>query len=172
MIDRIYIDMDGVLVDWMSQVLEEIGRPGKLIQHWDMREVGGWDHVKSSFTPTVAWWENLPKYEWAEDLVAACERRAKVYILSSCRWHPSAYEGKTLWIRKHFPHLEKTFVAAHSKDACASEYTLLIDDYDENIDAFEEYSGYTILFPRTWNTARGDAHDPLTYVKERLKCLR
>jgi hypothetical protein len=38
-----------------------------------------------------------------------------------------------------------------AKEFCASAGTVLIDDYDSNIDVFGKAGGYTIQPPKKWN---------------------
>jgi 5'(3')-deoxyribonucleotidase len=98
----------------------------------------------------------LKVYPWANDLVKFAENMAgpeNVSFLTKPVLDPYCAAGKTMWVQKHFPNYSRRLLIGSCKEMCASIDSVLVDDDDKNIEAFEKYGGHGILFPQPWNTA-------------------
>ena len=140
MLERIYIDLDGVITDFDkgTKLLgnfhseEEIEQMWKLIAKWG-----------------VGFWESLEKTPWADRLISQLRLfNIPLYFLSSpgnLQKHPDSVPyascGKMLWVHKYYPDIE--LILARSKHLLAKKGTYLIDDTRDKVDSFAALGGYT-----------------------------
>lgn len=167
---RIFVDMDGVLVNTVPSMCEAHNKP------YPYPDFNGsfhledlWDISLEEFYKPLDYnfWANLPPYDNYLDLIKACENKGDVYILSSPgTFGKGVYDGKRDWIKKYLPEYTRKLILTQSKEACATSNSLLIDDYEKNINAFNKAGGNTILVPRPWNKRYNDID---TTIEEVLK---
>lgn len=137
---RLYIDMDNVIVDFMSGVnrLE----PAVLESHQKLHGEGkNLDEIEGVF----ALMDPMPG---AIEAVMALAESFDTYILSSSPWlNPSAWSDKLNWIHRHFGHspespLYKRVILSHNKHLNSGDF--LIDDRPNNGAA--EFGGEWVHF--------------------------
>jgi len=178
----IYLDMDGVLTDFVGACLKEFaveanekGLTPEKVDRWSIEQLLGvsqdelWDRI--GYT---GFWADMKPYPWALALFNECRRHGEVVLLTSpgdCAW---AAAGKLMWVRSNMPPV--TLIQTKDKTHCAQFGRILIDDSDKNIDAWQDADGYGILFPQPWNR-RGDLRsrprfDPVTFVRSRLEAAK
>ncbi len=156
MIDRILIDMDGVIADFVSPSLKAAAIP---LSH---DECTSWNYFRGFMTEEGFWaaiesvdgfWESLKPYTWAHDLVNMCKNVAPVYFCSAPAHHKSCAGAKIHWLREHgfLQGKEDHFILTPHKHLLARNGTVLIDDGQHNIDAFQGAGGHAITFPMPWN---------------------
>jgi 5'(3')-deoxyribonucleotidase len=170
MIKRILLDCDGVLADFVTGTLKAHNRSEK---HDD---VGYWDYyldwgmtAEEFWAPTKGWefWNDLPKYPWADYLYQSLSDLGKVIIVTSPSDCPFASAGKTMWLQRNFGIRAKDIFIGGQKDAMALPTSVLVDDYPKNIEAFAKEGGKTVLFPQPWNDGVGN----YLHVIERVEAL-
>lgn len=159
---RIFLDLDQVLVDFVTGVCRAIDFPYSGVKDWqDHWPYNFFKHVGTTREEadklcTTDLWANLP---WTEDgqeiYQAVLEQfhRCEIAVLTKPMRNPESYTGKILWARKNIPELADRMVPTEipkSYFACGFE-TLLIDDCDDNIEEFIRDGGAGILVPRPWN---------------------
>lgn len=176
-IRHIFLDMDGVLVDFFRPALQVHNRL-PLLDDWPR---GVWDIPtvlgisKGEFWAKIdalgaEYWTEMPAYPWTADLVAAVTRAAPFSILSSPSLCAECPTGKIHWLRRHLRADFRDYLFGHAKHHCAKPGALLIDDSDENVDAFRAHGGEAILFPQAWNSNHA-IDDPLGYAIDELHRL-
>ena len=111
---RLYVDMDGVLVDFDSGVAR-VGLATRLAYAGHLDDVPG----------IFARMDPMP------GAVAAFSTLAKVfdtYILSTAPWrNPSAWSDKVVWVQRHLgAPAEKRLILSHHKDLLRGDF--LVDD--------------------------------------------
>jgi hypothetical protein len=163
----VLLDMDGVLVDFVTPVLEAHNLT-------DYDPQGEWDFcklypmTKQEFWAPISsaeWWENLspdPDINFFMHLTEKHFRR----IVSSPSGCEGAMIGKQRWVKKYIPHLAPAILTGE-KWLLAGWDTLLIDDRDDFVDGFREAGGMAVLVPRPWNSNRG--LDLRTHVEKEFK---
>lgn len=143
----IYIDMDGVLCDLMGAVANHLGKPLSGIC-----KPGTWDIHFNFNDMSRDWWSNLPKTQECDALLQKFARNDYAYILTAGEG-PECLAGKIVWIRRHAPMMLNriVFVTGHHKYLLSNIGSLLIDDSNRNIDAWQAGGGKGVLVPRYWN---------------------
>ena len=128
---RVFIDMDNVLVDFLSgldQVSDEIKA---------MYPKGKWDEIPGLFA-------KMKPMDGAIEAVHELQKHYELYILSTAPWkNPSAWSDKVEWVTKYLDDVfHKRMVITHRKDLCKGDY--LIDDSGKN--GTSEFAGEWIKF--------------------------
>jgi 5'(3')-deoxyribonucleotidase len=184
---RIYVDMDGVLANFMHGALSLFGKESLL-------EKGAWPEAITDVTKAigisgeefwaevlhhgVGFWENLGRYGWTKPFIKDLEKASggEVYILSS-PGHGllagQAIHGKMIWLCKHLPKYGyEHFIFTREKYLLARPGAILIDDFSEAVDKFGEAGGYGILFRMPWNTKGASVEGGKVECERVLKDVR
>lgn len=177
---RIFLDVDGVLADWVGGVcnLFDLDQ-ADLEAQWKADE-WGIDSVLGNLgvTDVEMWaaidkagadfWASLEPLPWAHSLYELCNTYAPTTILTSPSQHPSSAAGKMAWLEDNLgPNFEtpfRDFLIGSVKHTVARPGVMLIDDRPSTIEAFRNAGGEGLLFPRPWNPNREYASDPMVYV--------
>ncbi len=191
MINDVFLDMDGVLVDFVGSALSAFkqqraidvnSKQLDIDKFMDAWPPGEWNipkllHIdEDEFWDTIhkandgCWWEQLSSYPWAGELVDAARQIGKVRILSSPSNHPSCYSGKKVHRDRDFGELP--LILCREKFLLAMPDRLLIDDNDRNVRRWREHGGLAILFPRIWNANHEWKDSPMEYVNRELEKFR
>ena len=143
-----YLDKDGTLVDFVSQVNKygfwRKDRPDKV----------DWDKVKAM---GPRFWAEMEWMPGAEEAVLKLQRMEKegaveLYILSSIDFEEGR-EGKRQWILQHTDFsLEKVIFCLEPEDKAkwAEKSAWLIDDRKKSLEPFESAGGNVIEFKGNW----------------------
>lgn len=143
MIKTIYLDMDGVLCDFKSAVVDKyIYNPTKNTINWDVLK-----NLGSKFWADLQWIrEGQRLYAW---LYKFCiEQRITLCVLSSIGFREGKV-GKQQWLEKNVTINPMCiyFVDKNSdKIHFAEKNALLIDDYGKNVERFIQAGGQAIKF--------------------------
>lgn len=169
-----FIDLDGVLADFVTAACIIHGQPD-LPNNWPRGEYSM--ETALGITRTQFWkgiqnspqfWHELPAYPWVSRLVGIVrEAQYRPVISTSPSKDPQCAAGKTAWIQKHLGDRWRDYFIGAKKDLLAADGRVLIDDSEENVDAFEHAGGIGLLFPQPWNRLHGMV-DPLGYVRDAL----
>lgn len=157
--DLIYIDIDGVLADFVGAVLsmhksysyDEITQPDMAAilkispdKFWAQIDMWG-----------GAFWENLQLLPNAKALVEKCRELANhVCFLTSPSLDVNSRLGKIRWVENHFGRVDVCFSSTGKQHYAVGPRTLLLDDFDKNVDGFRAAGGFALLAPRPWNSNR------------------
>ena len=127
---RLFFDMDGVIVDFMSGV----NRMSKEIRE---EYEGRLDEIPGVFGL-------MSPMPGALDAVRTLSEHFDVYILSTAPWkNPSAWADKVTWITTHLDDVfHKRIIITHCKNLCHGDY--LIDDRDKH--GAKEFVGEWLQF--------------------------
>lgn len=159
-----YLDVDGVLTDFMGAALRLHGRTTADVyagdpSHWrwgvwgmlGLTAEAFWEPITSA---GAAFWRDLAWTPEGRDLVDVVEQvfgQPNVYLLTSPSDDPYSLAGKTQWVKQHLPQYARQTIVTPAKHAVAAEGRLLIDDSDDNCAKWAKAGGRAILFPRPWN---------------------
>ena len=114
----VYVDMDGVLVDFQSGI-------DSLTEEQRASFKDGLDDVPGIFS-------KMKPVEGAIEAYEELTRHFDVYILSTAPWNnPSAWTDKLLWVKKYLGDLaHKRLILSHNKNLNDGDF--LIDDRTAN----------------------------------------
>lgn len=177
-----FLDVDGVLSDFVYASLAHHGLPTNVYDHpdakgiWDIEKVVGWES-KRFWDPlaTHDFWAKIPLMPDAMKIIVLLERRFgdNITLLtahSKFSNEPNNHHfssGRHAWINTHLPEYRDKFFIGRQKWRLAHSGTVLIDDKDENIAAFKKAGGRAITVPRPWNSMWN--RTALNYLPEALQ---
>lgn len=166
MSDRPYnclLDLDGVLVDFIAGLAKLRGGPRVDPTSWDCVTPNEWSRMDYTF------WRYLPKTPEFDLILSAVEEtfgQENVCLLTSPARTQGCLEGKMDWIREHLPQYSRQFLIGPVKHFCAHDRAVLIDDSEDNCNAFNKAGGDIVLLPRPWNFLRGvKIEDTMNFVR-------
>ena len=179
---RCLLDMDGVIVDFLAGMVRLHGRPnpyldptnhGKFFNTlWGMSHEECWGLVDAA---GVHFWEHLPKTPDADQIVDMVVGRFGVEntaILTSPKFGGTAcIEGKSRWIKAYYPDLLPNMIFTSAKQFCANQESVLVDDQDNNVNAFLAGGGQAVLVPGKWNQDHELTHMLPWIVESKLNYL-
>lgn len=171
-INRVYVDIDDVLNTLVASLMKHFGVENYTPKMYPVQF--GWDIVgavnhclgEERYTKNQFWgsiprslWATCPRSDefnlvlnFAEELVG----RKNVHILTSPTIDPECSAGKIEWMQSNLPWwLHRQFQIGPPKDNAARHDKLLIDDSNDNVDAFKKEGGNSILVPRPHNRCHG-----------------
>lgn len=167
----IFIDLDGILVDFVGGVHKRLGLPynpaeypyvrGKYQMLESIAFKSDGEVTKSDVCDACdcsCFWENL---EWEPNgqriLHAALKTGAKIYICTAPMLRPGAWSGKAKWVQKNLgSKVQGLIVTSAPKSLLARSNHLLIDDKDTNVSEFIAEGGFAYLVAQPWNSRHKD----------------
>lgn len=194
---RAYLDMDGVLVDFVRGMMAAHGcyRPLSEVR-WGLHEVLGvpeeklWSVCGHDFWAGLGWTEEGPPLLRSVETLFGV---GNVTLLTSVGPQPGGPEGKASWVRKHLPdYVDRLIVAdggrhqftgvlsVGGKHELAAPDAILIDDHEGYVDRFIEHGGHAVLVPRPWNRRKTDTDGAgrfsvarvINELRDRVEALR
>lgn len=176
----IFLDMDGVIADFNAHSMKLCGLSDDQIQ-WHYNNWRERDHDTAKqigVSNTQFWsmvnkdrsfWETIPVYDYAHELVSALRKMGKVIICTAPNSDPECLAGKSKWLINNKFKFGGDVVITKYKYLLAGPDRVLIDDSDEKIIDFVEYGGKGVLFPQPWNSGYVDSDkNRVQYVLEKL----
>ncbi len=185
----IYLDMDGVLTDFVGAVAKLFKYDGDIYLDWrrllvenkvdDPYKIEGvlgitTNELWSTIDGTgMSFWSQMEYYPQAASLYTMLQGYGDVVILSSPAMDPSSWSGKVVSLQQFFNRDFRDFILcpAPHKVKLANKNSILIDDAEKNIDTFTDAGGQGILFPQPWNSAPGVANKIKQVELELELCL-
>lgn len=163
---KIWLDMDGVVANWLKSAANTLGidlrrsdireqiKDGKRMENFVGGDSKMWPKIDAK---GEAWWENMEKLPWADDLINLLKKETKeLSFLSSPSNSPICYSGKIKWVKKNYPDMERDLFLACKKYRCASSDSLLIDDTAKKCKKFRENGGHAFEWPNALSIIDGD----------------
>ncbi len=169
---RLYLDMDGVLVDFVNGAAGLIGFNPALVDHYDFYAAVGetkdsfWAKIRAAGAP---YWSGLKAYDWHQQVYQECQKYGTVTLLSVPDKPPESDYGKKQWIYSVFGENFDSFFLGVPKHQLAARDAVLIDDSDANVEAFVAAGGRAILFPQPWNKNRELCAARFEYLQKMLR---
>jgi phosphoglycolate phosphatase-like HAD superfamily hydrolase len=144
MIEKIYLDMDGVLCDFEKQFTGLYGE-----ESLKNRDRKLWSEDWPNFIERKQF-EELPKFPGCDELLEFVRKfPVEIEILTSSggtKFHEQVREQKKVWLKKYCIAYKPHVVPGrkHKKEYATPE-TILIDDTPDVIDSFNKAGGIGIL---------------------------
>lgn len=175
---KIYLDMDGVIADFVKAIHKAHGRPycyedPSARGCFEIETIWGTSANDFWKTDTYEFWNSVEPTPEAEGIVRLVEWAVgseNVAVLTSPSNGSGCVPGKKDWMRRYFPqfHGRMIFTSADAKRFLAASDRLLVDDRDKNVKGFRDDGGRSILLPRHWNSLHSEAEDAERYLKKWL----
>jgi len=149
----VFLDMDGVIVDFDGGVHKKYGIEPE--EHrtfdYDYNRMFGCSEQEFWSSLDHDFWVNLEFTAWAKQLLEVLEPYKPCLLTSPARGQASAKQD---WIQKNLPEYfrQGRYLIGPGKRYCAKPNAILIDDYDKNIEQFTKAGGWGVLFPAPWNS--------------------
>lgn len=162
-----FLDMDGVVVDFISYLIEKFGGDRSILinsekyplpfpldyyvpEHSKERVYTDW---------RVDDWVAMKKLPWADELIAFLEfvfGKENIYFCSDpgipgTSWFDISAIGKGKWIQQNYPNYAERLILTKRKESLASPDKLLLDDTESVFTSFIAGHGGAILVPNYWN---------------------
>jgi rfaE bifunctional protein nucleotidyltransferase chain/domain len=158
---RVLLDLDGVLVDFVGEIMRRLC-PGKSYRDFE----GCYDLAETLGVPTDLYsmvgpdfWESCPWMPDGQAILRAAVTAvgsSQVYLCSSPTHESSSAMGKLRWIEHHLgDEWLRRYVFTPVKQLCAGPDVILIDDCDDNLEAFDDAGGRSVAVSRPWNDGWG-----------------
>lgn len=164
-VSKVYLDMDGVLADFISRAAQLHSRSFKDLWVNSPKNRGkfwideAWGLTREEFWSPIIndqeFWSELDIYPKARELVDTLNKyvgEGNLYLLTAPAPYPGCYAGKMEWILTNFPELKNKLILTKHKGLLAKPDTLLVDDADHNFESFIKAGGRAVLLPRPWNS--------------------
>lgn len=143
----IFCDMDGVLVNFDCGCKRQLGKLPHMFERTEL-----WEKVLN----TKDYWYNLDKKSDADELIEFLSHH-EFCILTGIPTigYDKAESEKKRWLKKHY-RIEKNVICCLSKDKplYGKKLDILIDDFEKNINCWEEMGGIGILHTTTEETLK------------------
>ena len=153
----VYIDMDGVLVNFGAAIQDWFEKHPHLKERYESHP----DHIQGLF-------RNPPPMEGAIEAVKKLAESGKyeLFIATSAPWgNAGSAMDKRFWIEEHFGNLfHKRMFVTHRKDLLLGDY--LIDDRTKN--GAGEFSGELLQFGINWETGVEGPYPTWDSILDRL----
>lgn len=158
---RCFIDMDGVLVDFLAAALKIHNRS------WESLERGVWHGSATAFSmsPDEFWspfteeaWATMPPTATCYELINMLASKFGMENLCILSYPVSASScaGKWTWCQKNLPMFEGRINLSTCKHFSAHKDAVLVDDQFANVMSFEDSGGKGVLVPYFSNFAHNE----------------
>lgn len=170
---RCLVDLDGVLVDlltgWCRHNNFTIPDPYpfgtmRFDQLFDVKQRDIWKGCGVEF------WASLPKMHDASLIMSNLEIlfERRIFLITTIIGPSICAAGKIEWVHRNFPKLHNSYFITRQRTQLANEETILIDDDDAQVAAFQGAGGHAVLVPRIWNSAYHSAHESALFVIQQV----
>ena len=179
----IFCDIDGTLVDYIGGICQAWGINNPYLEDSPQYQevVGIYDLCQTLSMPQRQldsigschnFWKRLRWLKDGRQLLQLVERivgKENVRLLSQPTNEAFSYAGKMLWIKRHLPDYVGRSLLGVCKTDAGGPGKILIDDCEENIEAWKKLGGIGILVPRPWNRLGEAGYVPHQWVEARLR---
>ncbi len=160
--NRIYIDVDGVLADFVARILYNYNtKNGTSYTHEDVTDWGFTDILKGENWRTYLddrFWADLPALQGASPLMLAVRATGRPYAFLTMLPDGTglSVEGRREWLDKWFTWFDndkpsELMIVAARKELVVHPGDLLIDDNPEFIKAVKNNGAEGFLLAQPWN---------------------
>ena len=136
---KIYVDMDGVLTDFLTAFKQIDGRTTKEVEKLGDKEF--WKHVEKG---GLDYWSNVPWMKDGKKLWNFVKKYNASILSAPARTIPESPKGKKIWVKRELGNVNLILKRARNKIEYAGKNTILIDDQKKNTDVWNKTGGIGI----------------------------
>ena len=157
----IYLDMDGVIADFVAGYKEKFDRNAYKDDHFTVQQFVSSD---SNF------FRDLPVITRGQALYDSLKDKFNIVLITTpMEDMPFCRVDKTQWAREHFPDIKTIIFSSTKAEFASHEGAVLIDDMDYNLEPWAEAGGTAIDFNKFSNKEILDKIDDVVHPKEKIK---
>ena len=180
----IYLDFDGLIADFHTAALAVHGKPEWTRNTWPREQLGSdlmkildipttpegfeqfWDPIRA----TPGFFSSLKMFYWVPDLIRLCEKCTGphgIKILTG----PASGTEEEVKAKMHLLAewgLNFEVIVDKEKGKYSKAGRLLIDDWEKQVDSFNEGEGLGVLVPQPWNRLHRYRDEPLYQIRQFL----
>jgi len=145
---QIYLDLDGVLVDFEKQAVKIDKNALKLLKN---KPGLIWDKIKQK---GIKFWSTMPWMSDGRKLWKYFKRYNPIILSAHTKDVETSKQGKNVWVLKNLGKIHRIFCWRSDKKMHAGENNILIDDKPQNIKEWEQAGGIGILHKNTDSTIK------------------
>lgn len=167
--DTVYLDLDGVLADWVSAVCRLWDKDPDTVDNWHFYRDWGisgkefWRRIERQGIDFYT--EQVKPYDTMEETLELAHRLSnEVVIATSAGPDPQSHYGKRAWVNEYIGR-DQEVIIIQEKYRLAYTYVLLVDDKPKNVEQFRGAGGSAIQWPRKWNKPPNRIHKSLTGIE-------
>jgi 5'-nucleotidase len=154
---RIAVDMDGVLADVYHQFFEmdekDFGRRRPMEEVVGKPEREGFPHILQ-YVYSPGFFRTAPLIEGCLPVMEALNKNYDLYIVSAATEFPQSLPEKQAWLGEHFPFITwQQIVFCGSKQIISAD--IMIDDHFRNLDFFKGDTSLLYTQPHNIKTDPG-----------------
>lgn len=173
MVFKIFIDSDGVIRDFVGTCEKRYQRTFNWTNQTDVRDILGFSRKDWGKELDSLSWDKMTPTEEAFDLFQLLKKYfefSQVFIVTSVPLSRSCLGKCADWYLTYLPEYVKSnkVIFCPDKSLLASRFSILLDDHEKTCRRFSRAGGWSILFPRPWNSL-GKIYNPLGYIDYELK---
>ena len=160
---NIFLDMDGVLTDFLSSAIHALNLKysrhhtvdeyATVCGHWNISKFYGitTDEFWDAINETPRFWADMKPLHWFRNLYSNLCMVGQVTILTTPSWDPICSKEKLEWLQLNMGIMSDHVLLGARKELLAGN-GILIDDSPANVGKFRDAGGKAILVPSNWNT--------------------
>lgn len=157
----LFLDLDGVLADFVGGAAAWHRKPHPYdkeenLGKWGVAEMFGLTGNQFWSSLDYDFWSGLdqtPEFDSIVKQSFAAFPPEQIYICSSASLRSGCCDGKREWVSRNVPALLRNhLIFTSEKHLLAAPNRILVDDYDYNIQRWQEGGGITVRVNRPWNS--------------------
>ena len=168
----VFLDLDGVIVDWYNGLREFAGKPPEiydifrddpmLLSFEAITNIYGGheDLTKLQASQSSSFWVDLKTHPWSDYLIQSLQKKFSVAFLTSPGNFPISAQGKMEWQKIRYPDIP-ILITKHKYMASAPN-KILIDDDDWQLTRFDQAGGMAIKWPNQFELEKVCNDDTIT----------
>ncbi len=135
---RIAVDMDGVLADTVANFMDwderDFGKRKTLEEITGIPEAMSFPNIRQ-YVYAEGFFKTLPVMKDSQEVLKQIHDKYDLYIVSAATEFPQSLSEKQWWLGQHFPFISwQKIVFCGSKEIIAAD--IMIDDHFKNLDYF------------------------------------
>lgn len=178
----VFLDLDGVLVDYLTGIREALKMPIESIEYFINHpeqytldlfdEAMGGEEKRKEIQNSLPFdfWYNLQKFPWADELITKLKANFPLCFLTSPGLSVESPKGKSKWQRDYYADIP--IIIARNKWLIAGPNKALIDDDEFQSSSFNKHGGVSVKWTNQFLLTTFTPAQVTTYIDEIVEGLK